>query len=173
MPALKYQSKVVFWDRNKQAVICKVTADKYRLENKDKLPDYIFRFDSTHEFCVYLELVRMYGDVRVVRQHPLEIFPKSFCYPNGKKWKVDFAIINNAVPDYPIRYVEAKGMLLNEFRCTLGAFEQNDLDRFKRLRLVFPKAIPVETNLIKALFYSDRQSMLLTLPELKHLKRLP
>jgi hypothetical protein len=173
MPALKYQSKVVFWDRNKQGVICKTTADKYRLENKDKLPEHIFRFDSTHEFYVYLELVRMYGDTRVVRQYPLEIFPKSFCYPNGKKWKVDFVIMNSASPDQPIRYVEAKGMLLNEFRCTLAAFEQNDLAKFKRLCLVFPRAIPVESNLIRALFYSDCQERLFTLSELKHLQRLP
>ncbi|MGL5940808.1 MAG: hypothetical protein ACRC2S_10520 [Waterburya sp.] len=173
MSALKYKSKVVFWDRNKQAVICKATADKYRPGNKDRLPEHIFRFDSTHEFHVYLELVRMYGDTRIVRQYPLEIFPRSFCYPNGKKWKIDFAIMNSAVSDYPVRYVEAKGLLLNEFRCTLGAFEQNDFNNFLRLCLVFPKAIPVETNLIKALFYSDRQDMLLTLPELKHLQRLP
>jgi hypothetical protein len=173
MPTIKYQSKAVFWDRNRQIVINKLEADKLRPGEGLKLPSRIIRFDSTHEFKVYLELIRMYGDSNVVRQHPLQIFPKSACYPRGKTWRVDFAILTDSSPYTFSHFVEAKGLMLPEFRCVLASLEQNNREAFNRLTLVFPRAIPLDNNLICSLHRSEHWQHLLALPELEKLKTLP
>jgi hypothetical protein len=172
-PGLKYKSKAVFWDLNKLIVISKERADECRFENNNKLPSHIVRFDSTHEFTVYLELSRIYGYHRIVRQHPLEIFPASVCYPRGKTWKVDFAIIAKTPPFAFTNFVEAKGVMMREFRGTLACLEQNNFEAFEKLSMVFPRTIPTDCTLVKTLFRSKHRNMLLTLPELRQLNILP
>jgi hypothetical protein len=173
VPSLKYKSKAVFWDLNKLIVISKQRADEYRFENNKKLPTHIVRFDSTHEFAVYLELSRIYGHRRIVRQYPLEIFPASVCYPKGKTWKVDFAIISSKPPFSFTNFVEAKGVMMREFRGTLACLEQNNFEAFEKLSMVFPRAIPTDCTLVKTLSRSEYRTMLLTLPELRQLNILP
>ncbi|MGL5078969.1 MAG: hypothetical protein ACRDBG_24490 [Waterburya sp.] len=173
MPALKYRSKTVFWDTHRRIVISKEKATSYCSNNQRKIPDYIFRFDSTLEFHVYLELFRIYGGSRIVRQYPLKIFPPSVCYPKGKTWKVDFAITHSKPSSDYHRFVEAKGIFVRENRITLAALEQVNPVAFNKLRIVFPRAIPVETDIIRAISNSDYQDMLLTLLDLKRLQALP
>jgi hypothetical protein len=169
----KYRSKAVFWDLQKRIVISRESAIRHRLGDSTKLPKHIVRFDSIHEFTVYLELSRIYGHHRIVRQYPLHIFPKSVCYPNGKTWRVDFAITAEGMSRTFSNFVEAKGVMMREFRVTLGCLEQNNSNAFQRLSMVFPKRIPTECALIKTLSRSERRDMLLTLPELRQLSILP
>lgn len=173
MPTLKYQSKAVFWDRQRQIVINKLEANKRRQGQGLKLPNHIFRFDSTHEFRVYLELIRMYGDSNVARQYPLQIFPASACYSKGKTWRVDFAVNTPSDSRTFNRFVEAKGLMLPEFRCALASLEQNNPFAFKMLRIVFPKTLPLDNNLVRSLRRSEHRDSLLTLPQLEKLKFLP
>jgi hypothetical protein len=173
MPSIKYRSKAVFWDSQKLCVISKDKADSYRSKNTPRLPNHIFRFDSTLEFKVYLELVRMYGQENIVRQHPLQIIPPGYCYPRGKVWKVDFAVFHTSKP-YGFQYfVEAKGAVLSEFRFSLACLEQHNLDIFTKVRLVFDKAVPMSDLLVTALYKSHHRDSLLTLPQLEKLPRLP
>ena len=173
MPVVKYQPKPVYWDSNNQIVINRQEAEKHRTKYRLNLPPYIFRFDSTHEFNVYLELVRMYGVDRVVRQYPLKVFPPGHCYPKGKTWKVDFAINSAKPPFHFTHYVEAKGLLMRESRLMLASLECHNREAFNRFYLVFSNGLPLENDLVKALHNSDCKEMLLTLPELKKLKTLP
>lgn len=169
----KYRSKAVFWDLQKQIVISKQRANEHRLGASTRLPEHIVRFDSIHEFAVYLELSRIYGHHRIVRQYPLPIIPKSICYPTGKTWRVDFAITAENKSRTFTNFVEAKGVMMREFRMTLACLEQNNFPAFARLSMVFPKAIPTECVLVKTLSRSSHQDMLLTLPELRRLSILP
>ena len=90
----KYKAKHVFWDVTNRIVAPDYRIEKYRKKGKLKLPPDIIRFDSQHEFYVYLELCRMYGVGRVARQVKLRIQYPTCCYPNGKHWRVDFGILD-------------------------------------------------------------------------------
>jgi hypothetical protein len=103
----------------------------------------------------------------------LHIFPKSVCYPNGKTWRVDFAITAEGMSRPFSNFVEAKGVMMREFRTTLACLEQNNFPAFKCLSLVFPKTVPTDCILVKTLSHSKYQDMLLTLPELRQLSILP
>jgi hypothetical protein len=173
MAALKYSSKPVYWDRQRLCVISKEKANSYRTKKTPRLPDYITKFDSTLEFKVYLELVRMYGQENIVCQHPIQIIPPGYCYPKGKVWKIDFAVFNTSKP-YGFQYfVEAKGKVLPEFRTSLACLEQRNLDVFNKVCLVFDRTVPMSDFLVTALYKSHRRDSLLTLSQLEKLPRLP
>ena len=172
MTAPKYKAKVVYWDSKRQITISHENALKWKMENKGKLPKFIYRFESTHEFLVYLELVRMFGAERIVRQHKLHIFPPSACYPHGKVWRVDFAILTLSYGEDFDFYVEAKGLFLPDNRVTLACLEQYNFAAFNRLRIVFTNNIPIEHRLVASINRSDYSRMLLTLPQLKALETL-
>ncbi len=108
---LKYRSKPVFWNKENRRVISPLEAEKYRSKGKLKLPEYLERFDSTLEFNVYQKLVDLFGENRIVRQYPLEIFFPGCCYPKGKKWRVDFAVRYSSNSDDFVYFIEAKGAL--------------------------------------------------------------
>jgi hypothetical protein len=169
----KYKAKAVFWDTEKQTVIDKSEVERYRVKNRLKLPNTIARFDSQHEFKVYLELCRMYGADRVIRQFPVEIFPKGICYPKGKHWKVDFAIKSNGRLPTIFAFVEAKGAFLPEFAHTLAALEWSEPDVFNSLIVVFGNSIPTENKVITSLLNSDFNCRLLTFKELQGSCYLP
>jgi hypothetical protein len=169
----KYKAKHVFWDREKQIVVDSIDIERYRIKTCLKLPGAIVRFDSQHEFKVYLELGRMYGSNKVIRQFPVEIIPPGYCYPKGKNWKIDFAITSEHAYCGYSRLVEAKGAFLPEFASTLASFEQIHDSDFGKLIIVFPNSIPKDNKVVKALLKSEYAQNLLTLKELKQLTQLP
>ncbi|MGL5074356.1 MAG: hypothetical protein ACRDBG_00750 [Waterburya sp.] len=169
----KYKAKAVFWDTEKETVIGKSEVERYRVQNRLKLPDNIARFDSQHEFKVYLELCRMYGADRVIRQFPVKIFLKSDCYPRGKTWKVDFAIKSAGQLATIANYVEAKGAFLPEFATTLAVLEWSEPDVFSNLVIVFSGSLPLENRMVCSLLNSNSDCRLLTLKELQRLFYLP
>jgi hypothetical protein len=169
----KYSAKAVFFDSTKRVVIDRNEIDIYRSKGKLKLPEHITRFDSQHEFRVYLELCRMYGQGKVSRQFPVKIFPPGYCYPKGKNWKVDFYIDRDSSRFGSSVFVEAKGAFLPEFAHTLANLELIDHRAFRRLIIVFSRSIPIENKVIKALLNSDYGQNLLTLKELEQLTHLP
>lgn len=169
----KNTAKPVFYNLKSQTVLTFEYVERYRENGKLKLPKDIHKFDSTHEFKVYLHLIRMYGVRRVMLQHRIPVVPKGLCYPGGKNWRVDFAI-NNYPNLHRIDYiVEAKGIFTTEFAYTLALLEQNDPESFSKLRVVFCKTLPTKNRIITALLKTDYRENLLTLSELKQLQRLP
>lgn len=169
----KYKAKAVYWDSRNRTVVNPVLVERYRIEGKLRLPNHIWRFDSTHEFKVYLELVRMYGERRIERQVSIGIIPKCTCYPNGKKWRVDFVITKSRVNKQIYCLVEAKGAFLPEFASVLVNLEKEDIEKFKRTFIVFPGKIPNKNLVVKALLRSFFSKNLITLKDLRALKELP
>lgn len=168
----KYSAKHVYWDAKKQVVLNVHDVEIYRCKGKLRLPSHYYRFDSQHEFKVYLELCRMYGESNVERQYPVKILPKGKCYPKGLTWKVDFTVCSKEKGQNLFYNVEAKGLFLPEFGKTLAMLEQCEPVDFKSLRIVFPNKIPTENKVVKALSKSDFASNLLTLKDLKQLTEL-
>jgi hypothetical protein len=170
---LKYGSKPVYWNDIHNRVLDLEEIESYRFKGKLKIPASISRFDSTHEFLVYRELVRIYGEERVFRQVPLEIVRPSHCYPKGKAWKVDFAIAELVWGDKHIKsYVEAKGAFLPEFGYVLSALEELHPTSFLKLKIIFGNEIPRSNKIISALMRSSFSRNIFTLKELKERKRL-
>ncbi len=170
---LKYGSKPVYCNLRTQSVLSPYEIDSYRYKGKLKLAKHLAKFDSQHEFKVYLELIRMYGVSRVIRQYPLEIIAPGYCYSNGKNWRVDFAVTAMTGRKYIIYFVEAKGLFTTEFGYVLSALEAYDDRAFNKLRIVFASYVPSTNRVVKSLLKSDRQDALFTLNQLKKLKFLP
>ena len=164
---LKYGSRPVYWDLTKRCVVDRSKLEIYRKGGKLKLPNEVVKFDSTHEFKVYLELIRIYGLERINLHYPIETIPKGQCYPNGKTWKVDFAIKHKDYVDEIVCYVEAKGLLTTEFTYTLATLEQTNYKAFRTLFVVFPSKIPKQNKIVKNLLDSFCSSNILTLSQLK------
>lgn len=168
----KYKAKHVYWDEEKEVVINKETVDFLQQQNNNKRPEHIQRFDSQHEFRVYLELVRMFGANHIVRQQKVQILPESYCYPKGKFWRADFAVstaTSNALYDL---LVEAKGAFLPEFANILANLEQHNPRAFIRTFIVFTSQLPKGNCVIRALQKSSFNKHLLTFNELQQLKNL-
>jgi hypothetical protein len=168
----KYRSKAVYWNLVTKTVMSINWMEQYRVNDKLLIPKCIARFDSQHEFKVYLELVRMYGEDCIIRQFPVDICNSCYCYPKGKTWKVDFAIQFSPASYLPHRFVEAKGAFLPEFATTLAMCEMTNPDLFSNLFIVFGNKYPKNSQVLKNLLKSDMRSNLLTFPELKDLSRL-
>lgn len=174
MPATpKYKAKAVFFDLDKRTVVNKDDVLVRRGKNSLVLPDNVTRFDSQHEFKVYLELCRMYGAENIVRQYPVEIYPPGLCYPKGKNWKVDFAIKAPYKLLKPYIFAEAKGAFLPEFAHTLASVECYQPEVFDDLYIVFGSSFPIENRVISSLVNSSFEYRLLTLKELQCLQHLP
>jgi len=171
--APKYKAKPVYWNSKFQSVMHEVDVEICRHEEKLKLPDYIWRFDSQHEFKVYLQLKRMYGVDRVERQVSIRIIPKCNCYPRGKHWKVDFAITKSALDRDITHLVEAKGAFLPKFASVLVNLEREEVKKFEKTIIVFSNKIPSKNLVVKALLKSFYSKNLITLSTLKKLDRLP
>lgn len=169
----KYNAKHVFWNTVNQCVTPVELANSLRSGKQKRLPKYITRFDSQHEFRVYLELIRMYGVERIDTQVPVEIIPPSNCFPSGKKWKVDFGIKDEGFLGIYDHYVEAKGLITREFVYTLGCLEQIDPYAFFDTYLVFTDKIPLKNKIVKNLWKSKAVNNLMTLKQLKTINKLP
>lgn len=170
---LKYGSKPVYWNDIHDRVLSLEEVESYRVNGKLKIPSIISRFDSTHEFLVYQELIRIYGKQRITRQVPLEIVRPSHCYPKGKVWKVDFAISELVFGSKPVRsYIEAKGAFLPEFAYVLSALEELRPTDFLKLKIIFSNEIPRSNKVVDALMRSSFSRNIFTLNELKQRKRL-
>ena len=168
----KYRANHVYWDAKKQVVLNIHDIEIYRCNGKLKLPTSYYRFDSQHEFRVYLELCRMYGEENVERQYPVKVLPPSKCYPKGLTWKVDFTVYFKKKDLSFFHNIEAKGIFLPEFGKTLAMLEQHNSMNFHRTKIVFPNKIPTENKVVKALSKTDFALNLLTLKELKQLTEL-
>jgi hypothetical protein len=168
----KYRAKAVYWNLVTRTVVSAQTIEQYRVNDKLDLPKCIARFDSQHEFKVYLELVRMYGADSIIRQHPITIIEECCTYPKGKTWKIDFLIQPSSGKLYVPKYVEAKGAFLPEFATTLAFLEMTSPELFERLFIVFGNKLPSGSQVLKNLLKSSMKDNLLTLPELKDLSRL-
>lgn len=163
----KYQAQRVYWDSKKRCVILQPDLCLHESPRSKKLPDYIYSFDSRHEFRVWLELVRIYGEHRVNRQVPVEIIPPCLCYPKGKKWKADFSIIDRFDRYKILNLVEAKGYLTIEFSYILASLELSDPFLFERLLIVFPKKPSTDKRIFQNLSKSEFAQNLLTFNQLK------
>ena len=170
---LKYKSVPVYWNSQNRSVLNPDAIASYRSQKVTNIPRHIWKFDSQHEFKVYLELVRMYGAKRIKRQHKVQVANPSICYPKGKTWKADFIIKDTYHPDAIYRIVEAKGLFLPEFANTLVQLEINQPLLFKRTVIVFSQSIPTEKRVVKALANSELSENLITLSQLKKLEILP
>ncbi len=169
----KFKAKPVFWDTKDKVVRSEIDIEIYRCNGKLKLPEHIWRFDSQHEFKVYLELVRIFGAYRIKRQIPISLLPPRRCYPNGKTWKVDFAIDNGIASNEWTHFVEAKGAFLPEFATTLAILEDKDSWAFDNLFVIFNGKPPATNRVIKSLLKTDFKDHLLSLKELEQLTKLP
>lgn len=168
----KYQAKYVYWNTEKQVVIHPIDVEIYRCHGKLKLPKQVVRFDSQHEFRVYLELIRMYGVKGVKRQVKVNVFKKTVCYPNSKQWKVDFAIDHCLQDSRPSLYIEAKGFLTTDFINTLALLEVFNEDAWNSLFIVFPDKIPTHNKTIDSLLKNGWKDCILTLKQFKQLINL-
>ena len=169
----KYKSVPVYWNSRDNTVLNPDAIAAYRNQKVTAIPRHIWKFDSQHEFKVYLQLVRMYGAKRIKRQYKLHVVKPGICYPNGKTWKADFIIKDLYHPNGIYRVVEAKGLFLPEFANTLVQLETNLPLLFKKTIIVFSQSIPLEKRVVKALWNSELCDNLITLPQLKKLEVLP
>ena len=169
----KFKAKPVFWDSRNKVVRSGIDIEIYRCNGKLKLPEHIWRFDSQHEFKVYLELVRIFGADRIERQYHVDLFFPSKCYPNGKVWRCDFAIDNSPNKDEWTHFVEAKGAFLPEFATTLALVEDKESEVFDNLFIIFNSKPPATNRVIKSLLKTDFKDHLLSLKELEKSKNLP
>lgn len=169
----KYKAKAVYYDSIRRVVIGMDEVENYRVKGRLKLPKHFARFDSQHEFGVYLELCRLYGEDRIIRQYPVEIFPPGLCYPKGRTWRIDFAITHLEYKGVVRHFVEAKGAFLPEFALTLAIVERYQPEVFNMLWLVFSSQIPANSRILVSLANSNYLYRLLTLERLKCLSHLP
>ncbi len=168
----KYRAKHVYWDSKNCIVLGSDKIEQWRINGKLELPDHIWRFDSQHEFKVYLQLVRIFGVDRIVRQYKLQVMPPSCCFPSGKHWRVDFAIISKTPLGGYSHYIEAKGAFLPEFGNVLSNLELNNSRVFNRTWIIFTEQIPTRNKVVKTLSKTEHKSRLLTLKELEQLTTL-
>ena len=136
-----------------QRVINPGILEQYRKKDRILLPDGIHRFDSQHEFKVFLELKRMYGHYRIKKQVRTEIIPPGMCYPRGRKWKIDFAVRNFENPDIFNCFVEAKGLFIPEFGFCLAA-------------------LPRKNKILKSLFDNGWENRIMLLQDLQKMEYL-
>ena len=117
MSLSKYKSRKVYFDIRTQQLL---TSNDARGIKKELTSDLIC-FDSKHEYEVFKTLVGR-NDYSLYLQHSLQLIPSdtSDCYPNGKKWRVDFLIQNNS---QTIAIVEAKGFITKDFPYILTLLE--------------------------------------------------
>lgn len=165
----KYKAERVYWDDKKRCVVNYDDLHSYRQYSPKGLPEHLYCFDSRHEFRVWIELCRIYGEHRVLRQHRVEIIHPACCYPKGKVWKVDFAVASCHFPGTIQRYYEAKGYMTNEFCYTLALLENIDPLAFEKLYVVFPQSLPTDKRIIKNLMDSEYSNNLMTLKQLQKL----
>lgn len=172
MTIAKYSAKYVYWDTQKQVVLPPSDIEIHRYNGRLKLPKHIVRFDSHHEFRVYIELCRMYGSKCISRQYKVKTIEPCTCYPTGKYWKVDFAV---SLPGSMFFYdylIEAKGVITSEFINNLVLIEQTGFEAFESLYIVFPHIVPANNKVIKALQNNGWEQRLFTFKQFRQLDGL-
>lgn len=159
----KYLAKVVFWDSQRLCTIPKEEADSLREPKRKRLPPHIYRFDSSLEFKVYLQLLKLYKPRRIKRQVAVRLIPPGICHPKGKTWRCDFAITHPCDDTKIIKYVEAKGKITPEFRNHLPILEHTNPSVFRSLIIVFGSRIPKDNRVIANLLNQQKQCQILNL----------
>ncbi len=169
----KYGAKPVYFSYklNRQLVPREIEIYKNNCIQSPELAKLgnIIRFDSQLEFIVFQILSSSPLISGVISHHPIEILPsnKFRCYPNGKKWKVDF--LAKGHHKEVLMIVETKGLINKDFPWILLALEKEQPELFKKLWLVFDHHIP-SNNLIKNLQNTvDAYPKIVTVPQLREL----
>ena len=136
----KYGAKGFYWNAITKSEISKETAKRAK-QNQAKLAKFVYYFDSQFEFRVWLKLKNLFDEQVIHRQYPFVLTNPCKSCPNGKIWKVDFAII---FPKYKVpRYlIEAKGFVSQDFQANLLLMEALHPVSFKKLLIVFERQIP-------------------------------
>ena len=136
----KYGAKGFYWNAITKSKISKESAKKAK-QNKPKLARFIYYFDSQFEFRVWLKLKKLFAEHLIRRQYPFVLTNPCKSCPNGKIWKIDFAIVfpRYKVPKY---FIEAKGFISQDFQANLLLMETLHPVSFKKLLIVFDKNIP-------------------------------
>jgi hypothetical protein len=167
----KYRAQPVFWDEKQQRIPSQDQLVGIKTLGEKAIKDSFLRFDSTLEFNVYLKLVDLVGSKRILRQYPLEVLPPGYCYLTGKKWRVDFAILERIGDKFPISYVEAKGLITTDFSYALACLEVYNPDSFDQLSLVFGQRFP-PGKLMTRLRKTDFAKRIYTLKQFQCISRL-
>lgn len=154
----KYRAKALYLNISTNEII-----EANKIDNFSKDTRLVY-FASRYEYRVFLALQNCFDFHLIEHQKKIEVIPKNriTCFPNGKYWKVDFAVKrkNNSR-----MLIEAKGCLTKEFLMNLTLLELNNQECFNRLWIVFPRKIP--NNLIlKRLLKTSMENRIMTLERL-------
>ncbi len=138
--------------------------------NKSDFTDVI-RFESQHEYKVYLVLRNSYLFSEISPQYQVEILPPkdSACFPTGKRWQVDF--LAKGQHKEPLMLVEAKGLITRDFPLILAMFENFNQELFSKLWLVFDR-IPKHNQLVKNLLHRQNKPNIPRIVTLSQFQRL-
>ena len=168
----KYGAKTVYFSHNlnRQLLPDEVTVYTNRFIQPPEIAKFgkVLKLDSKLEFQVFQILNSSYLVSDIIPHYPIDILlpNQSRCYPNGKKWKVDF--LAKGHHKEVLMVVEAKGVVTRDFPWTLINLEREKPELFQKLWLVFNR-IP-SNNLIKNLRKTvDNYPKIVTLSQFKSL----
>ena len=152
--------------RAKSLYVSKVNNQVIELEQVKNYPkNTLVYFASQHEYLVYLALLKLSKSYSIEHQYNVSIIPpyRGMCFPNGKTWKVDFAVKKD---NEITMLVEAKGKLSCDFPLILALLELNNLQLFSKLWLVFPVQIP-KNSILKRLQKTSMKQKIITRKQLE------
>ncbi|MDJ0690442.1 MAG: hypothetical protein QNJ41_18275 [Xenococcaceae cyanobacterium MO_188.B32] len=190
MTTNKYHAKKVYYDTSNRMMVSQAMIACYRHKGKLKLPSDILCFDrgtpvtagtvvlrrcngdSKFEFKVYRTLVDLFGSHAVICHYPIELIPSGQCYPEGKDWKIDFAIKPSLYAKEPSMLIEAKGVLTESCISNLVTLELTHPEYFNALYLIFERALPTTNRVIRRLLKTDFQHRILLLEQFVELEVL-
>lgn len=154
----KYRAKSLYVSKVNNQVV-----DLERVKNYPK--NTLIYFASQHEYLVYLALLKLPKSYSIEHQYNVSIIPpyRGVCFPNGKTWKVDFAVKMN---DEITMLVEAKGKLTKDFPLILALLELNNSQLFSKLWLVFSTQIP-KNSILKRLRKTSLNQKIITRKQLE------
>ena len=141
----KYKAQIVYYSPSKDRQLTKneILAYKSYGINSD-FADAI-KFDSYHEYKVYLTLRNSYIISEVIPHFPIEILSKKdklACFPTGKRWAVDF--IARGHHKETLMLVEAKGVITNALRAKVRSQKseiRNNNPKLVQSRLIYEENI--------------------------------
>ena len=139
----KYKAKLVYYSPSKNRQLTKNEIQAYKSYGINSGFADAIKFDSYHEYKVYLSLRNSYIISEVIPHPKIEILSKKdklACFPTGKRWAVDF--IARGHHKETLMLVEAKGVITQEFPFILAMLEKYHRELFGKLWLVFPNRIP-------------------------------
>lgn len=165
----KYSNNPVWVDLKLNRVLTEQETKIVKQLPKRKRKARYHCFPSVHEFKVWQILeTKIPNNCEIILQYPIALIKKSLAYPNGKTWKVDFAIVRKGKNiERPLQLVEAKGYEAESFIANLTLLEQFQTELFHKLTIVYPKYRLPKTGMIHRLNHNPNwQGMAITLEQL-------